>query len=134
MEALIQDLRSAVRLVLRDPWYAAGTILTLAICLGAHMAVFTVVRSVLLRPLPYPDSDRLVFSFDAFPGAGVERAGTSVPNYLDRVALNDVFDSVALYQSSGYRVGRGPGAEGVAAMSVTPQLYAVTAFDPVVVA
>ena len=72
-------------------------ILTLAICLGANTAIFTVVRSVLLRPLPYPESGRLVFMYDAFPGAGVERAGTSVPNYLDRVQLTDVFDSVALY-------------------------------------
>ncbi len=45
--------------------------------------------------------------FDAFPGAGVERAGTSVPNYLDRVPLTDVFDSVALYQNGGFRVGAG---------------------------
>jgi predicted permease len=130
MEALVQDLQSAVRLVRRDPWYAVATVLTLAVCLGAHTAVFTVVRSVLLRPLPYPESDRLVSSYDAFPGAGVERAGTSVPNYLDRLALTDVFDSVALFQSSGYRVGRGPGAEGVSAMNVTPSFFRVLRARP----
>src|SRR5262249_49763426 len=76
----------------RDPSYAAAVVLTFALCLGAHTAVFTVVRSVLFRPLPYPEPERLVLSYDSFPGAGVERAGTSVPNYLDRLALTDVFD------------------------------------------
>ena len=72
----------------KDRAYSAAVILTLAICLGANTAIFTVVRSVLLRPLPYPESGRLAFMFDGFPGAGVERAGTSVPNYLDRVPLH----------------------------------------------
>ena len=82
MDGLRQDLRFALRLFWKDRAFALTTILTLAICIGANAAIFTVVRSVLLRPLPYPESDRLVFLFDGFPGAGVERAGTSVPNYL----------------------------------------------------
>jgi hypothetical protein len=87
--------------------------------------MFTLVRSVLLRPLPYERSDRIVFSYDAFPGAGVERAATSVPNYLDRSAFTDVFDSVALYQFGGFRVGQGTGAEGVASLNVTPSFFRV---------
>ena len=125
MDILRQDLLSAIRGLRRERGYAAAVILTLALCLGAHTAVFTVVRSILFRPLPYPESDRLVFSYDAFPGAGVERAGTSVPNYLDRVPLKDVFESVALYQFSGYRFGRGAMAEGLSAMNVTPSFFRV---------
>lgn len=105
MDALRQDLAFAIRVLRRDRAYAAAVILTLAICLGANTAIFTVVRSVLLRSLPYPESDRLVSSFDSFPGAGVERAGTSVPNYVDRRAMIDVFSGAALYQWSGYRGG-----------------------------
>ena len=82
----------ALRLLCKDKAFAIADILTLAICLGANSAIFTVVRSVLLRPLPYPESDRLVTDYDGFPGAGVERAGISVPNYYDRVALTDVLD------------------------------------------
>ena len=125
MDTLRQDLLFAFRMLRKDRAYAAAVILTLAICLGANTAIFTVVRSVLLRPLPYPESGRLVFSYDAFPGAGVERAGTSVPNYFDRVKLADVFESVALYQWSGYKVGQGAGAEGVSAMNVTPSFFRV---------
>jgi putative ABC transport system permease protein len=125
MDTLRQDLVYALRSLRRDRAFAVAVVLTLAVCLGANSAIFTVVRSVLLRPLPYPDPGRLVFMFDAFPGAGVERAGTSVPNYLDRVPLRDVFDSVALYQQGGFRVGQGAGAEGVASMSVTPSFFTV---------
>jgi predicted permease len=125
MERLAQDLRFAVRLFRKDRAFALTTILTLALCIAANTAIFTVVRSVLLRPLPYPESDRLVFLYDSFPGAGVERAGTSVPNYFDRLAMTDVFESQALYQSGGFRVGQGTGAESVASMNVTPSFFTV---------
>ena len=125
MDVLRQDLRFALRLLFKDKAFAATTVLTLAICIGANGAIFTVVQSVLMRPLPYPDADRIVTITDGFPGAGVERAGTSVPNYYDRVAMKEVFDSVALYQNSGYRVGQGAGAEGVPAMNVSPSFFAV---------
>lgn len=125
MERLAQDLRFALRLFRKDRAFALTTILTLALCIGANTAIFTVVRSVLLRPLPYPESDRLVFLYESFPGAGVERAGTSVPDYFDRLALTDVFESQALYQSVGLRVGQGAAAEGVASMNVTPSFFTV---------
>ncbi len=131
MDGLRQDLRFAFRLFWKDRAFALTTILTLAICIGANAAIFTVVRSVLLRPLPYPESDRLVFLFDGFPGAGVERAGTSVPNYLDRLALTDVLESQALYQFGGFRVGEGAGAEGVSALRVTPSFFRVLRTDAV---
>lgn len=125
MDRLIQDLRFALRLFRKDRAFALTTILTLALCIGANTAIFTIVRSVLLRPLPYPEPDRLVFLYEAFPGAGVERAGTSVPNYFDRLPFTDTFESQALYQQNGSRVGQGAGAEGVASMSVSPSFFNV---------
>jgi predicted permease len=125
MDAFRRDLLYALRVLRKDRAYAAAVILTLAICLGASTAIFTVVRSVLLRPLPYPDSGRLVSAFDSFPNAGVERAGTSVPNYVDRRAMTDVFSAAALYQFSGYKVGEGAHAEGVTAINITPSFFQV---------
>ena len=125
MDTLRNDLRYALRVLWKDRTYSAAVVLTLAVCLGANTAIFTVVRSVLLRPLPYPDSGRLVSSYDSFPGAGVERAGTSVPNYVDRRAMTDVFSSAALYQWSGFKVGDGAHAERVSAMNVTPSFFQV---------
>ena len=125
MDVFRQDLLFALRVLRRDRAYAAAVILTLAICLGANTAIFTVVRSVLQRPLPYPESSRLVSSFDGFPGAGVERAGTSVPNYMDRRAMTDIFSSVALYQWWGFKVGQGSGSEQISSMNVTPSFFTV---------
>jgi predicted permease len=125
MDTLRQDLRFAFRLLWKDRSFAATVILTLALCIGANAAIFTVVRSVLLRPLPYPEADRLVFSYDAFPGAGVERAGTSVPNYFDRVSMTRVFDSVALYRFRGVDVGQAGTAERVNGTEVTPSFFRV---------
>jgi predicted permease len=125
MDTVRQDLLFACRLLAKDRAFAITTVLTLALCIGANTAIFSVVRSVLLRPLPYPESERLVFEYDGFPGAGVERAGTSVPNYFDRREMTDVLESQALYQFGGFGVGSGEGAEGVAALKVTPSFFQV---------
>jgi len=125
MDTFRQDLLFALRVIRKDRAYAAAVILTLAICLGANTAIFTVVRSVLQRPLPYPESSRLITASDGFPGAGVERAGTSVPNYMDRRQMTDVFSSVALYQWDGFKVGQGTGSERVSSMRVTPSFFTV---------
>jgi predicted permease len=125
MDRLRQDVLYALRVLGKDRAYAAAVILTLAICLGANTAIFTVVRSVLQRPLPYPDPNRLISAYDRFPGAGVDRVGTSVPNYVDRRGMTDVFASAALYQWWGYKMGQGPGAENVPAMNVTPSFFHV---------
>jgi predicted permease len=130
METLRRDLVFALRLLRRDISYTATVVLTLAICLGANAAIFTVVRSVLLRPLPYPDPDRLVFMYDGFPGAGVERAGTSVPNWADRAAMTQVFDSVALYRRRGLDAGTTGAAERVTAQQVTPSFFTVLRATP----
>ena len=67
MDVFRQDLLYALRVLRRDRAYAAAVILTLAICLGANTAIFTVVRSVLQRPLPYPESSRLLSSVRRLP-------------------------------------------------------------------
>jgi len=124
-----QDLRFALRLLWKDRIFTTTAVLTLAICIGANTALFTVVRSVLFRPLPYPEPGRLVHVYDAFPGAGVPRAGTSVPNYLDRRTRTDAFEDQALYQSRGLNVGEGTNAERVQAMAVTPSFFHVLKVD-----
>jgi predicted permease len=130
VETLRQDLIFALRLLRRDGAYTVTVVLTLAICLGANAAIFTVVRSVLFRPLPYPESHRLVVTYDSFAGAGVERAGTSVPNYMDRAALTHTFDSVALYRPRGLDAGDAGTVERLAAQQVTPSFFTVLRATP----
>ena len=63
MDTFRHDLRLALRLLAKDRAYALAVILTLALCLGANAAVFAVVQSVLIRPLSYPDANRIVFTY-----------------------------------------------------------------------
>jgi predicted permease len=130
MDTLRHDLRFALRLLWKDRAFAATALLTLALCIGANTAIFTVVRSVLLRPLPYPEAHRLVFAYDSFPGAGVERAGTSVPNYLDRLKAVTAFEAQALYTHNGFSVGQGAATEGITGLAVTPSFFRVLGVSP----
>ena len=83
METFRHDLRFALRLIWKERGFAATVILTLALCIGGNAAIFTVVRSVLLRPLDVPEPERLVTIYDAYPKAGVARSGGAVPLYLN---------------------------------------------------
>jgi predicted permease len=131
MDRLAQDLRFTVRLLWRDRGFAATAILTLALCIGANSAIFAVVHSVLLRPLPVPQPDRLVTMYNSYPRAGVERASNGVPDYDDRLRETDVFEEVALYNTRGVTVGTENGPERITAMAARPSLLRLLGAQPV---
>ena len=117
------DLRFAARVLWKDKPYALTTILTLALCIGANAAIFTVVDSILLRPLPVPDADRIVIIYNSYPKAGVGYGATAVPDYFDRRRETDAFDEQAMYTQRGVTLGASGGAERVAGMDVTPTFF-----------
>jgi len=89
---MISDIRVGLRLLWRDKAFTLTAALTLALCIGANTALFSVVHNVLLRPLPVPESDRIVLMGNAYPGAGAVVPGSSsVPDYYDRLRDMDVF-------------------------------------------
>ncbi len=112
MDRLLQDLKFAVRLLWRDRAFALTTLLTLAVCIGANAAIFAIINSVLLRPLPVPHPEQLVRIFNSYPRAGVERASNGVPDYYDRLREVDVFEEQALYNTRGMTIGGTSGGTG----------------------
>lgn len=119
----LHDLRYASRILLRDRTFALATIVTLAICLGANTAMFTVVNAVLLRPLPVPEADRLVSISNSYPQAGVVEASNSVPDYYDRKQAVPSLEEVVLYQRTGRTIGTRAGAERLPGLLVTTDFF-----------
>ena len=130
MERLRQDLRFAARILLKDRAFTLTTVLTLAVCIGANAAIFAVVNAVLLRPLPSLGSERLVLLYNSYPGAGVTRASSGVPDYYDRLRETDAFEELALYQRRGVTVGGDSGAERLAAIATRPSLLRMLGAAP----
>ena len=134
MDSLLQDLRFGVRLLWRDKGFTLAAVLTLGVCLGANAALFTVVDTVLLRPLPFPHASRLVAVHNAFPHAGFARAGCSVPDYFDRLGGVPAFDQQAIYRTRRLSVSPGTGAgrsEQLETMIATPSLFRMLEAHPV---
>ena len=95
MGSLIQDARYALRALAKNPGFAAVAIITLALGIGANTAIFSVVDTVLLRPLPYPDPDRIVQLQTSYPGGA--NGTTSIPKFMAWRDLTQVFDDAAIY-------------------------------------
>src|SRR5262245_38860319 len=93
--SIMNDLRFAFRQLLKNPGFSAVAVLTLALGIGANTAIFSIINALLLRPLPYPDPDRLVTLWERSPSRGIEQERVSGPNYLDWRAQNTVFAELA---------------------------------------
>ncbi len=111
---LLQDVRFGLRLMRKTPVFTTVAALTMAVCIGANVALFSVVDVLLLRPLDYPRSDRVVRIFEHIVDANLLRNGAAGPNILDWKEQSTVFTAIAAYRRrnvniSGYaRATAGP--------------------------
>src|SRR6185312_16358512 len=92
----MNDLKFALRQLLKNPGFTVVAVLTLALGIGANTAIFSIINGVMLRPLPYPKPDRLVTLWERSPQRGIEQERVSGPNYLDWRAQNSVFSEMAV--------------------------------------
>ncbi|MDP6580366.1 MAG: ABC transporter permease [Vicinamibacterales bacterium] len=136
MDTLLRDLRFAARLLWKDKSYATTVLLTLALCIGGNVAIFSVVDSVLLTPLPVPEPDRILSVFNAYPGATGggggrrSRSANAVPDYFDRLREVDVFEEQALYSNGGFTVGADGAPERLRGWNVTPSFFRLLRVAP----
>jgi predicted permease len=132
MDTLLQDIRFGWRLLRRTPGFTVSAVLALALGIGATTAIFSVLDRVVLRPLPYPDADRLAMVWEANDAKGLTHERLSPVNFVDYRGLSQVFDGAAAWwypQLTLTETGREP--LRVSAIETTPNLFSVIGVQPV---
>src|SRR5215211_1364572 len=100
MRTLLQDLRFGVRMLWKRPGFTAVAVVTLALGIGANSAIFSVVNGLLLRPLPYAESDRLAIIWTHSPGANVAQDWPSPGQFAAIKSGNNAFEEIAIAHGS----------------------------------
>jgi putative ABC transport system permease protein len=136
MSDLGNDLRYGLRAFTRAPAFSSVALITLALGIGATTAIFSVVNAVILRPLPYPEPDRIVQVWMDNRRTGLDEDLHSFPNYADLRDQNGVFSNMAAYFTSGYNLTAGCSEsdcepQRVAALFSTADLFKVLRVSPV---
>ena len=131
MESLFQDARYGVRLLLKNRSFTAVAIVALALGIGANSAIFSVVNSVVLRALPYRDSDRLVAIWSNLHQPGLEKIVVSAPELVDFKEQCVSFDELAAHDYEGVNVTGGDAPERIRASLVSPNLLPLLGINPI---
>ncbi len=132
IESLWTDFRYALRTLRRTPVFTTVAILTLALGIGATSAIFTLVNGILLRPLPYPEPDRLVRVIQSYPEIGLDTWGVSQQNialYRDRATD---FEAFAGYRSATLTMLGSTGAERLSGARVSADFFRVMGVHPLI--
>ena len=127
-----RQLSYAARLLRKTPAFTATALLTLAVCLGANLTIFAVIDSVLLRPLPFPEPERLMMIFNTYPKAGADRDGSSLTNYYERRGRIPAFASLSIYSYGTEIVGEPGSTERLQTMRVSPDFFSTLGLGPVI--
>jgi putative ABC transport system permease protein len=116
MSDFVQSLAHAMRVLRKNPGFTLSALAVLTLGIGANTAIFSVVNAVLLKPLPFPDSDSIVTVYHVPPAAafpGIKRFSVSPANYRDWRTQNDVFESISIFGRRNLRLGGGSRPQSV---------------------
>ncbi|HAK56412.1 MAG TPA: hypothetical protein DCP38_13185 [Acidobacteria bacterium] len=125
MRSVLQDLRFGLQLLSRNKLFSGVALVTLALCIGANTTIFSVINAVLLRPLPFPDSERLVILYNIYPNVGVDKGANGIPDYFDRREETEIFESLSLFTLGYYTLGSEGSPLRVSGLNTTPTLFSV---------
>ena len=131
MKTLLGDFKFGFRAARKDWRFAAMVVLTLAVCIGANTALFTIVNSVLLQPLPVPGADAIILMSNRYPKAGVADSNFSgAADYYDRKRVVTAFQEQAMFKNTAYTLNENGTAERIAGMAATPSLFRLLRIAP----
>jgi len=128
MTTFLQDMRYGVRMLLKDKGVTFVVILALALGIGANTAIFSVVDAVLLRPLPYAESDRLVFLNET--AKSMDEISISYPNFTDWRNQNHVFEKIGVHNRESYNLTGAGEAERIVTGQVSADMFAALRVNP----
>ncbi|HTH47046.1 MAG TPA: ABC transporter permease [Candidatus Limnocylindria bacterium] len=126
----MSDLKFALRQLVKAPGFTTVAVLTLALCVGANLAIFAVLDAVLLRPLPYPAPDRLVTMYNSYPKAGRDRSSSSFLNYYGRRGNIAAFSHIAAFSSGSAIIGESGATEPLEVFHVSPEYFDTLGVNP----
>jgi putative ABC transport system permease protein len=132
MNKLFQDLRYGARMLLKQPAFTLVAVITLALGIGANTAIFSLVNSILLRPLPFRDPDRVVRLIQASPKLGLDTWGVSQANFAAYRDQNKSFETVALLNSTGVNLTGVGEPERLPITNVTSDFFKVFGVSPLI--
>ncbi|HKG22238.1 MAG TPA: ABC transporter permease [Blastocatellia bacterium] len=130
MQTLLQDVRYAIRLLVKKPGFTAVAVLTLALGIGANSSIFSVVNALLLRPLPFKDSDRLVMFWNRSPGLNVPQDWLSIAQYVDIKNQADGFEDVAIAVGGNFNLSNIDTPERVQGLRASSSLFPLLGIQP----
>jgi putative ABC transport system permease protein len=130
MDSLVRDLRYALRGLGRSRAFTTVAVITLALGIGATTAMFSVIDAVLLRPLPYPDSDNMVQIYETDPAHGVTSEPISPYNFRDWQQQESAFQEMAAYEFDSFSYRSGNVAERMSGVMVTADFFRVLGVVP----
>jgi predicted permease len=126
------DLKFATRRLWKDRWFTATALVTLALCIGANTAIFSMVFAMVLKPLPYPAPTRIVKIYNNFPKAGLYKFPCNIVQYTDFKANTSSFEAIGLWNPGPAMVGDEGSAERMVVANCTAELFDVLGIKPVI--
>lgn len=130
METVLQDIRFGTRMLRKNAGFTAVAVLTLALGIGATTAIFSAVYSLLLKPLPYPDPERLVFLWCRQPSRGIPELPPSIPDYFDWQKQLHSFDTIAGFWGAEFAINHGSDSRRVLAIRAFADYFDVLGRAP----
>src|SRR5215813_9710628 len=130
VEKLWQDLRYGARMLLKSPGFTSVAVVALALGIGANSAIFSVISALLLRPLSFTDSDKLVQVWETDVKGGKNSMTASYPNFADWWDINHVFEQIAAYSDGGYTLTGSAEPERIQGAIVSPSFFPMLRIKP----